>query len=151
MQTRIEPTTLQLIDDICTADSLAPWPQAGRSRYDYVINLRDKLDATMKIAQDNITGASGKFKFYYDKKTKHKHFEVGDNVLLLQPNKQNLLQTPWNGPYTICEKIHLNDHRIRLKDKIMTYHANFLKKFTEKEEEEPAFGHCVANAHSTLP
>ena len=93
----------------------------------------------MKIAQDNKTRALGKYKFYYDKKTKHKHFEVGDKVLLLQSNKQNLLQTQWNGPYIICEKIHLNNHRVRVKDKTRTYHANLLNIFIEREEEEPTF------------
>ena len=33
---------------------------------DYVINQRDKLDATMKIAQDNITRAHENYTFCYD-------------------------------------------------------------------------------------
>ena len=47
----------------------------------------------MKLAQDNIAGAQIKHKFYYDKHTKSKYISPVDRVLIMQPNKQNLLQT----------------------------------------------------------
>ena len=47
----------------------------------------------MKLAQDNIAGAQRKHNFYYDKRTKSKDISPGDRVLIMQPNKQNLLQT----------------------------------------------------------
>ena len=66
-----------------------------KSTYDYVINLQEKLEATMKIAMDNLENAKGRYKSCYDRKTKPKLLKVGDPVLILQPNKQNLLQTQW--------------------------------------------------------
>ena len=73
---------------------------------------------------DNLENAKGKYKSCYDRKTKPKHLKVGDPVLILQSNKQNLLQTQWAGPYVIIEKVHENNYRMKVNNKIRTYHAN---------------------------
>ena len=64
----------------------------------------------MKLAQDNIAGAQRKHKFYYDKRTKSKDISPGDRVLIMQPNKENLLQTQWTGPFVVLEKVNLNNY-----------------------------------------
>ena len=72
-----------------------------KSTYDYVINLQEKLKATMKIAMDNLKNAKGRYKSCHDRKTKTKLLKDGDPVLISLPNKQTLLQTQWAGPYII--------------------------------------------------
>ena len=86
------------------------WPgdvnqEEVRITYDYVINLREKLESTMEIAMDNLKQTSGRYKTQYDKHTRPKKLIVGEQVLLLQPIKQNILQTQWEGPYPIVEKV----------------------------------------------
>ena len=61
----------------------------------------------MKLVQENIPGAQRKHKFYYDKRTISKDIIPGDRVLIMQPNKQNLLQTQWTGPYVVLEKVNM--------------------------------------------
>ena len=89
----------------------------------------------MKIAIDNLNKARGRYKSQYDKRTKQKKLEVGEQVLLLQPNKQNILQTQWTGPYPIVQKIHENNYRIKINGKLKIYHANRMKLFIDREEE----------------
>ena len=100
-----------------------------KSTYDYVTNLQEKLEATMKIAMDNLENAKGRYKSCYDRKTKPQLLKVGDPVLILQPNKQNLLQTQRAGPYVIIGKVYENNHRMKVNNKIRTYHANRIKKY----------------------
>ena len=54
----------------------------------------------------------------------------------MQPNKQNLLQTQWTGPYVVLEKVNLNNYKAQIKQRVKIYHANMLKKFIEQETEK---------------
>ena len=49
----------------------------------------------MKIVQENLEKSSSRYKYYYDRKTKLKDIKVGDKVLIMQQNKQNMLQMQW--------------------------------------------------------
>ena len=94
-----------------------------------VINLQEKLEATMKVSMDNLENAKGRYKSCYDHKTDPKLLKVGDPVLILLLNKQNLLQTQWPGPYVIIEKVYENNYRMKVNNKIRTYHGNRIQKF----------------------
>ena len=68
-------------------------------------------------------------------------------VLLLLPRKVNKLQLHWRGPYKVVEKVHDNNFRIKIHNKIRTYHANMLKKYNIREEvnsSELNLAACVA-------
>ena len=56
-----------------------------RSTYDYVINLRKRLEHTCELAMKNFQKVQGKQKVYYDRQAKPCSFKVGDKVLLLLP------------------------------------------------------------------
>ena len=45
--------------------------------------------------------AQRKQKYYYDKKSKERMLEVGDEVLVLIPSKHSKLKLEWEGPYKI--------------------------------------------------
>ena len=53
-----------------------------RSTYDYVINLRKRLEHTFELAMKNLQKVQGKQKGYYDRQAKPRSFKVGDKVLL---------------------------------------------------------------------
>ena len=59
---------------------------------------------------------------------------VGDQVLLLLPRKVNKMQLHWRGPYKVVEKVHDNNFRIKINNKLRTYHANMLKKYKVRTE-----------------
>ena len=76
-----------------------------RTTYVYVIYIQDKLDSTIKIVQENFEKSSrrdintimtGKRNQSTDKVYLYKIIQY--KVLIMQQNKQNMLQMPW----TIC-------------------------------------------------
>lgn len=95
---------------------------------DYVGNLSRKLFEIQNIARENLIEAKWKSKYYYDKKSNHKTFKVGDNVWLLKGGKPYKLADQYEGPYIVTEIVN-DKGNIRItrnnKDKIV--HANRLR------------------------
>ena len=74
-----------------------------RPTYDYVINLRKRLEQTCELAVKNLQKVQGKQKVYDDRRAKPRSFKVGDKVLLLLPTDSNKLLLQWRGPFEIVE------------------------------------------------
>ena len=69
-----------------------------RSTYQYVIELRDRLESTLAIAQDNLSKMSRKYKRHYDQKAGKRQLKVGNKALVLLPTDKNKLLMGWKGP-----------------------------------------------------
>ena len=106
-----------------------------KNSYQYVFELREKLEDTLKIAHEELQKAQQKGKHYYDRKTKMRTFQPGDKVLVLLPTDRNKLLMQWKGPYEVSAVVGTNDYKVKIKDKLEVYHANLLKKYIEREEE----------------
>ena len=107
-----------------------------RNVYEYVINLKDKLESTMNIAKDNLEKSQNRQKYYYDRRSKENKIGVGDQVLVLLPTNNNKLTMQWKGPFAVIDKPYKNDFKIQMKKKTRTFHANMLKKYIERESEK---------------
>ncbi len=105
-----------------------------RTTYEYVLNLQTRLEETMEVAHESLAKAAGKYKKYYNAKSKERNMRVGEKVLVLLPTNKNKLLLQWKGPFVIEEKFGIGNYRIRVGDKLKTYHANMLKKYVEREE-----------------
>ena len=53
------------------------------SAYQYVIDLREKLVQTNKLAHGQLSKVQGKQEAYYDRRARFRRYKVGDKVLLL--------------------------------------------------------------------
>ena len=69
------------------------------STYQYVIELRERLEQTSQLARDNLEKVQFKQKTYYDKGVRSRKFDVGDKVLLLLPTESIKLLLQWKGLY----------------------------------------------------
>ena len=107
-----------------------------RNSYQYVFELREKLEQTLAIATQNLQKAKDKQKIYYDKKAKPKNLKAGDKVLILLPTDSNKLLMQWKGPYRVVEVLGLNDYAVEVNGKRKVYHANLLKKYFERLEND---------------
>ena len=105
-----------------------------KNSYQYVFELREKLEDTLKLAHTELQKAQNKGKHYYDRKTKVRKFVPGDKVLVLLPTDHNKLLMQWKGPFEVSAVVGLNDYRVRVKGKERVYHANLLKKYFERED-----------------
>ena len=62
-----------------------------KTSYQYVLELRERLDNTMKIAQEELLKSQKKNKRLYDRGAKRREFQESDKVLLLLPTDTNKL------------------------------------------------------------
>lgn len=97
-----------------------------------MVDLRNKIEDTCRIARDNLGKAAAKQAKYFNKKMKARKFNVSDKVLILLPNKANKLQMTWKGPYIVTDKVNDYDYKVNVGDTERLYHANILKKYVER-------------------
>ena len=65
--------------------------QEVKSSYQYVLDLRERLNDTLKLAKEQLESSQVRQKKYFDKKTKARSFSPGDKVLVLLPTDTNKL------------------------------------------------------------
>lgn len=100
---------------------------------DYIINLKQKLNITQKTARENLINSKTKSKSYYDNKLKVHDFQINDLVII--QNKQvkvglnKKLSPNFKGPYKIIKIFPNQTVLLKIKNKLIRYHANMLKPF----------------------
>ena len=106
-----------------------------KSSYEYVTELRERLEDSLKLAQEELEKSQKRYKRHYDRKAKPRRLEVGDRVLILLPTDSNKLLMQWRGPYTVESRVGASDYRVKMGSKTKTYHVNMLKKYISREPE----------------
>ena len=122
-----------------------------KTTYQYVVDLRQRLEDTCKLAQEELVKNSKKYKTYYDTKSKARSLKKGEEVLLLLPSDNNKLLMQWKGPFTVMEKVNPFDYKVNIKGKIKTYHGNMLQQYHRRpknvddvQESETQMLSCVS-------
>ena len=102
--------------------------------YQYVLELQERLEKTCELAKEELSKAQSKQKNIYNVKSKDREFKPGEKVLLFLPSDNNKLLMQWKGPFVVVEKKGENNYRIQLPERVKTFHANMLKKYTERKK-----------------
>ncbi|KAL8605771.1 hypothetical protein ACOMHN_059336 [Nucella lapillus] len=89
--------------------------------------------ASCDACQRSATRVSQKRQF--DKRVRRQNLKQGDKVLLLLPTDHNKILTHWKGPFDITEKVSHQDYRIDVNGKQKLFHANLLRKYTQRESQ----------------
>ena len=100
--------------------------------YQYVLELRERLDETMKLAQAKLEKNEGRNKNLNNRKAKKRSVQVGDKVLVLLPTDQYKLLMQWKGPFEIKGTKWGNNYQAEVNKKVKTYHINMLKLYVER-------------------
>ena len=103
-----------------------------RSSYEYVIELRDRLEDAAEHAALNTKIKTNTYKTYFDRKTTKRNFNVGDEVLLLLPDSNNKLLSSWRGPYKVVEVKSRINYLIDMNGKLKLFHINMLKSYIRR-------------------
>ena len=111
-----------------------------RTTYQYVVDLKERLEATFQMARENLEKSSEKYRKYYNKGARNRQMSTGEKVLVLLPTASNKLLMQWKGPYTIVEKLGKVDYRIDMDGKMKTFHANMLKLYVERQTDNDILG-----------
>lgn len=109
-----------------------------KTTYQYVLDLRDRLESTCEVARSVLEKASLRYKKHFDVRARDRRFETGDKVLLLLPTSSNKLQMQWQGPFEVVGRVARHNYKLRVKGKEKTYHANLMKRYVERVSEESA-------------
>ena len=62
---------MSILKDLWTDD--VPEPEV-RTTYQYVLDLKDRLETVSEIASKELEKSSSRYKHYYDRKTRDRHF-----------------------------------------------------------------------------
>ena len=102
-----------------------------KTSYQYVLELKERLDDTMKIALEELKISQAKNKRLYDRGAKRRAFQVGDKVLILLPTDNNKLLLQWRGPFAVERCESGNNYGVEVNKRIKTYHVHMLKPYFE--------------------
>ena len=104
------------------------------STYQYVIDLKQRINEGCKIASLKTKKQSEKSKKLYDRKAKQRTLVPGDKVLLFLPCGENKINSEWKGPFSVVDSCsHSNvNYVIDVNGKHKTYHINMLREFPDR-------------------
>jgi hypothetical protein len=122
---------MSILRELWTKDEITP---EVKSTYEYVIDLKDRLSETCKLAHDILLKSQHKYKKYYDRKSKPRTLQIGDQVLILLPTDRNKLLMQWKGPFPVVGKFNDVDYVIKIKGKEKPFHINNLKQYFCRSE-----------------
>ena len=117
---------LQILCQLWTKEQEDP---ETRTTYQYVVDLRNRLQETWNLAHDELRRNQVRQKHYFDSRAKDRIFKQGDQVLILLPTSENKLLMHWKGPYTVLERKDGHDYLIKVGNKEKVFHANLLKQY----------------------
>ena len=123
---------IQILRELMTKEIQEP---EIKTVYHYVLDLRERLEETLKAATEELKKSQDRYKKNFDRKTQTRNLKVGDKALILLPTNSNKLLMQWKGPYDILERIGEVDYKLKVKGKEKIFHANMLKKYTERKEQ----------------
>ncbi|XP_069971005.1 uncharacterized protein [Penaeus vannamei] len=122
---------LTILHELWTNDSI---DSEVKTTYQYVLDLRSRLEETARLAAEQAEISSRNYKAYYDLKAKPRKLNTGDDVLVLLPSSSNKLVMQWLGPYSVVEcKGNGVDYVIRGRGKNKLFHINMLKKYFRRD------------------
>ena len=114
--------------------------------YQYVLDLRDKIERTCELARRELQKSSNRYKVYYDRKSKPRSLTPGNSVLILLPTDRNKLLLQWKGPFKVLDQVAKNNYKIDIKGKAKTFHINMLKEYIHRQnpKEDPQIASMCA-------
>jgi len=100
----------------------------------YVMEMRERLHAVRKLAQEHFIEAQGEMKNYFDRQAVERTFHVVDKVLALLPLTDSPLKAKYHGPYVVTRKLSDSDYETATPDRresTQTCHINMLRRYLE--------------------
>ena len=87
---------LMIVRELWTNEGAEP---ETKTTNQYVMDLREKLEDTCQLVQEQLKKSQDRYRQQYNRKAKTRSFKEGDEVLLLLPTDRNKLLMHWKGPF----------------------------------------------------
>ena len=99
-------------------DILYSRPEQDPPQVPYNDMLKERMDRIYEFTRDRLQLSSDRMKRYHDVGVIYKEFKPGDPVWLYNPRRRKghtpKLQKPWEGPYTVLNRINDLVYRVKL-------------------------------------
>ena len=98
----------------------------------YVLMVQQRLETLGDIVHENLNNAQETQKQWYDRNTRHREFNPGDQVIILLPTSNNKLLAEWRGPYPVVRKVGDVNYEVKLTDgrrRNRIFHVNMLREW----------------------
>lgn len=82
----------------------------------YILQVRDRLETSREIMEQNAKIAQKKQKEYYDQRAKKTKLDPGDKVLLLLSSSTKKFLAQWQGPYSVTRRVGKVNYEIVMPD-----------------------------------
>ena len=124
----------------------------------YVLEMREKLNNTVDVAQEHLSKEQCKQKKWYDKQSRILGFKPNEEVLVLLPTSASKLTASWQGPHKVIRKVGAVDYEIKCGGRRGTkvVHVNMLRRYVIRamfcniEVSEENFPDCISrNSNQT--
>ena len=119
-------------------------PQESTSLLEYVSSFRDRLYLAREHAKAHLESSQEQMKVWYDRRSRKRSFQPGDQVLLLSPLPRQPLQASFQGPYVVERRIGEVDYVLLTPDRRKhrrLCHINLLKAYhtrAQPAKDQPA-------------
>ena len=107
--------------------------QGQNTTIEFVETLKANMQVVRDIAYEKEIKEKKSQKFYLDRKSVVRNFDVGEYVLVFRPIRKSKLENQWQGPYIISKKLTEVSYQIDLGTfgkRYRTFHVNCMRKWT---------------------
>jgi len=105
----------------------------GKAVNDYLIDLKDKLEAVADLATTHAKQAQEEYATRYNLRARDKHFSEGDFVIVLATDNSGKLCPRWIGPVTIVKVKSPYSYLVDMGNgQVRHIHANKIRKFVAR-------------------
>ena len=101
----------------------------------YVSKVHSKIKDINEEVQENLQRAQLNQKQWYNKHTRIRMFNVGEQVLLLLSDNTSKFRLQWQGSYKVVQQVGKVTYEIEIREwrGSKFFHINLLKKWNERQ------------------
>ena len=107
--------------------------QGQNTTIEFVETLKANMQVVRDLAYEKEIKEKESQKFYHDRKSVVRNFDVGEYVLVFRPTRKSTLENQWQGPYIISKKLTEVTYQVDLGTfgkRYRTFHVNCMRKWT---------------------
>ena len=108
-------------------------PNLSKSAFQYMSEMKENLEVALEYARHHGDLAQANYAKHYNSSAKDKHFEIGDQVVVLTADSTNKLYARWIGLCNILEVRAPYSYLIELSDSSVRHvHANRIRPWVTR-------------------
>ena len=132
LYSRLPRGPLAILKESSAGETELP-PNLGKSASQYMSELKGNLEVALECARYHGELDQASYAKYYNSRAKDKHFEIGDQVVVLTADSTNKLYARGIGPCNIVEVRAPYSYLIELPDSSIRHvHANRIRPWVTR-------------------